>query len=197
MTILSQGETMQKVFRYFFFAIVLLTVACGQKGALYLSEEEDTDPKRPAVTIDNPNAKIIPDFVQIEQLTISGKLVELSQNTATGWQALLFREEKDQSIRYVIFEDNLINNSGKSLTMLLGTVQSKVIRNQIRDDVPAGNYLRFRSLEKGVAQIPTVINRAKSYLAANPRLQRGVGNDFLIENNQYIDLYIPVENILE
>ncbi len=169
--------------------------ACGQKGPLFLADEQTSETEKPIIVIDNPNADIQPDFVEINPLIISGQLTELNENTAAGWEAVLAPvEESSNLIRYVVFMTSPIAQPTPTFSMLIGNAQKKIIKGQTRKRLTGGNYLRFRSLERGVDQIPTLINRVNSYLAANPHLKQGSANDFIIENEQLIDLYISVEN---
>lgn len=184
---------MINVFRSFFIFLLLWLSACGQKGPLYLEDKPEAQ-EQPTIIIDNPNANIIPDYALIDQLTISGQSIELNQNTAMGWEAVLTPEENTTNlIRYVVFNQNMVTSDYQTITMTIGSVQKKRIPKQARETIQRGNYLRFRSLERGVDQIPTLLNRIKHYFAANPQLSRSNGKDFLIENQQYIDIYIPVE----
>lgn len=166
--------------------------ACGQKGPLFLADEAQPQEK-PTVAIDNPNAKIQPDFIRFKALTVSGQSAELSQNTAAGWEAVLMPLDKSNNlIRYAIF-NRALTSSTPTFAMLIGHVQNKTIKGQRSQTISAGDYLRFRGLERGADQIPTLLNRINEYFANNPRIQHGKNKDFLIENQGNIDIYVSVE----
>lgn len=192
---------MKNTFRTFFYALFsalpLLLFACGQKGALFLADESSQNTKQnqqqPFLNADNPDADITPHLVTLQAITVSGKLTRLSENTVLGWQAVLpLQTDETNLIRYVIVENNLLAEN-TPVDMLIGYVQSKVVQGHIRQKLPAGTYLRFRSIESGTAHIPTLISHAKAYLQANPQWVRGKGKDFLTDNQQAIDLYLSVE----
>lgn len=168
--------------------------ACGQKGALFLAEDAPPTEKS-SVIIDNPNASIKPDFIEMSGLTISGQLTQLNENNAAGWESVLAPlTETTNLVRYVVFTESPVGKTNPTFTMLIGNPQEKIIKGQTRKRLSGGNYLRFSSLERGVDQIPTLLNRVNSYFAENPRLRHGKAGDFIIENDRRIDLYISVEN---
>lgn len=180
---------MKRLF-YSFFLLLSLS-ACGQKGPLFLTDEE-TKREKPTLAIDNPNAKVQPDLITFNELTISGQKTKLAQNTAVGWETVLAVGTDTQLVRYVVFDKPLTVKS-PTLSMLIGHAQRKDIKGQTAVKLADGNYLRFRGLERGVDQIPTLLNRIDDYFANNPAIRHGGNKDFLVENQSFVDIYVSVE----
>ncbi len=175
-----------------YICFLLGLVACGQKGPLYLPDKPITE-KKPTVITDNPNVKIQPDFIQFSSLIISGKKAQIEKNTASAWKKMLVPLNGSRNlIRYVVFNQS-VENAKAPFAMTLGFVQKKQIKGQVNQVINTGSYLRFSSIEHGVDQIPTLLNRVKDYFANNKDIRHGKNKDFLVENNGRIDIYISME----
>ncbi len=176
----------------FYLFVLLGLFACGQKGPLYLVDEP-VESKKIDAPIDNPNAKITPDWVTFKALTVSGQKAQVERNIAGAWEKLLVPlRDSNNLIRYVVFNQSI--EQGKApFTMLVGYVQKKNIQGQISQSIDAGSYLRFSGVERGADQIPTLLNRIKEYFSSNPNIRHGKNKDFLVENKGLIEVYISVE----
>lgn len=186
-----------------FRAVLLLSVffglfACGQKGALYLAEKKPKQPTEEGIFIKQPATTVLPDVVQMNHVKVVGKLAQINQNNVPSWQAALTTAHNNTNlVRYVIFDDNLLIPA-KPRTMLIGTVQNPHLATDTHAEqrvIPSGNYLRFRATETGVQYIPKLIAAARTYVAENAGIRHRNAPDFLIDNQQAIDLYIAVERI--
>lgn len=188
--------------RYFLtIMMTLCVVACGQKGALYLEKPEKTvkNTKNTAIFTAKTQAKIVPDLVKTQTVTVMGHLAQINAGNVPSWQAVMNSDNDNTNlVHYVIFEDKALSEK-TPIVLLKGTVQNtqKILTNADKKKVlTGGDYLRFRAIETGSQYIPVLIAEAKNYLQKETALApRNDAPDFLIENQQAIDLYIAVERV--
>lgn len=186
-------KTLSYVVRFLLILNVFLLFACGQKGALYLGEN-DTERSDVPIFVPKNDTDIVPNYLQLQPLTIGGTLAQIKQNHLPSWQALLApSEEATDLIRYVVFDGDVLGKK-TPLTVLSGSVQNKRIRAEAQRELSAGSYLRFRSLETGVQHLPALLASAQRYLDRHPEIRRAEKRvDFLTETEHNIDLYLAVE----
>ncbi len=166
--------------------------ACGQKGPLYLPNKPIKEEKLTVIT-NNPNAKIKPEFIQFKSIIVSGKKAQIEKNTASAWQKMLVPLKNSRNlVRYVVFS-RAVNNAKTPFAMTVGFVQKKNIKGQVNQKINTGFYLRFSSVEHGINQIPTLLNRVKEYFDNHKDIRHGKNKDFLVENKGRIDIYISME----
>ncbi len=190
-----------------FSLLLILSVglsACGQKGALFLPETSGSKSTASASAKD-----IQPKMVTISAFTISGSRRELTENSAAGWKSLFASlEVSNNLIRYVAFDTSPVDNypveqsaaensaaenpPTPTLTVVVGTPQKKNINGQVKTAVDGGRYLRFASRNRGVTDIPTLIEHARSHLQTTSDIKHGTAGDFIIESQHAIELYISV-----
>lgn len=185
---------MKKAFPYFFFTVLALS-ACGQKGSLYLGEKKVTE-KAPVFTSKAPEIAAKPDIIHVNQSLIAGKLAAISSNALTIWEAVLSEKiEGDTNlIRYIVFDYNVKQtNTDNPIELLIGTIQAAPKPAIPQRALRSGTYLRFRSKEKGYTHVPTLLKNAKSYLQRHSQWVPLTQPNFLTDNQQFLDLYIPVE----
>lgn len=186
-------KTLSRSMQIFFIIPVLFVSACGQKGALYLGKAGEDKTDKP-IFVPQKSDDIVPNYVQLQTLTVGGMLAQIKQTHLPSWQALLATTATETNlIRYVVFDGDVLGEK-TPLTVLSGTVQNQSIHTDATRQITAGNYLRFRSLETGVNHLPSLLATAERYFKHNPRLVRDKKRpDFLTENQQNIDLYLAVE----
>lgn len=186
-------KTLSHNIPFFIIISALCLSACGQKGALYLGKVGKDQTDTP-IFAEYSVATIVPNYLQLQTLTVGGSLAQIKQNHLPSWQALLTPSAaRTNLIRYVVFDGDVLSDDAP-ITVLSGTVQNPNRRAPAVRQLSAGSYLRFRSLETGVNHLPRLLAAASRYLNQNNDFVRDAGRaDFLTENEQNIDLYFAVE----
>lgn len=178
---------------------LLVLSACGQKGALYLSDKssQKTQPDT-GIFIKENQAEVLPELVLMNHVKVAGELAQINQNNVPSWQAVLTADAGETNlVRYVVFDNSLLTPT-QPRTMLIGTVQNAKLAKvnyTAQQVIPKGSYLRFRAIESGVKYVPKLIASARAYFQQNKNIRHRNAPDFLIENQQAIDLYIAVEKM--
>lgn len=184
---------MQKVFPQFFFLIALFISACGQKGDLYLGKEKPVN-KSPVFSAENQPKAIRPELIAVNQSIVVGQIAQINRNSTLAWQTVLAENRIDTNlVRYIVFKHDVLSSDKDPMTLLIGSIQANPKANDPQQPISAGSYLRFRSKQSGANQVTVLLSQAKQYFNDQQRWRQQLAANFLTENQQYIDLYIPVE----
>lgn len=185
-------KTLSRYVAIFLLPMFCLLFACGQKGALYLTEK-DSPANTQGIFSQPAEQPLNTHLIDLTALHIVGESTSFSPNRQSDWKALLSHQSGDTNLlRYIVFTGDLLDNQ-TPITALVGYVQNSHIQSKEQQTLAAGRYLRIQSTTLNRNKVPTLLVAVKKYLQANPTIKRTHRGDFMIQSPTKLDVYLAVE----
>lgn len=179
---------MKKGFYLFFLVVLIFNSGCGQKGPLYLSEENRQTETNQVFDVGVEALSLgKPLLLELSPNLIRGQRAQLVEPLANDWNNLL-NVSSERPLRYVVFESDILKD--KTHRMLIGQI------DETGGDIyiPKGFYLRFRESEARYVEIPKMLSAIRTFFIQNPNYKRTEDAvDFIMDEEGFIDIYIQIQ----